>query len=412
MKKILIVAYHYPPVKISSAVQRTLKFTQYLLNHNWLSTVITINPIAAISCSDEQMGEIPKKVLVKRAFALDTAKHLSYRGRYFQWLALPDRWVTWTPFAIISALKTIIFNKPDVIFSTYPMATAHLIGLILHKLTGIPWVADFRDSMTEEDYPTDPKQRKVFRWLEAKTIKHCSKAVFTTEGAVRMYKDRYPGKPEDTWHLLPNGYDESNFINAEQRLNFYKKNSQITLIHSGVIYPSERDPVPFLKAISLLKQEKLISASKHKIILRATGHDDYILPIIKELGIDDMVFLEPAISYEDALIEMLASDGLILLQASNCNHQIPAKIYEYFRSGKPILALTDKQGDTARLLSSEQVPYIYPLDDWHKIKTGLGHFISDIESGNAMRPDKNSAKKYNREARTNKLAEILNSLTP
>lgn len=410
MKKILIIAYHYPPVKISSAVQRTLKFSKYLLDEHWQATVISINPIAAIATSKEQINEIPPEVSVKRSFALDTARHLSFKGKYFSWLALPDRWVSWVPFGVLSGLKSIIFNKPDIIFSTYPMASAHLIALILNRITNIPWVADFRDSMTETNYPPDPQQRKVFKWLESKVIKHCSKAIFTTEGSLKMYAKRYPDKPDETWQLLPNGYDEENFIKAEQLVTKTSDASSITLIHSGVIYPSERDPIPFLSAISSLKQQNLLSSIKLKIILRATAHDNYIAPIIKQLDIEDIVFLEPAISYEKALLEMLESDGLIILQASNCNHQIPAKVYEYFRAGKPILALTDPLGDTAKLLKKENQPYVYPLDNEDAIRKGIMRYIDDIINKSEYKPNPADAYKYNRKSRTQELAKIINSI--
>ena len=95
MKKILIVAYHFPPVKVSSAVQRTLKFSKYLENDDWHSIILTINPMAAIATSNEQMDEIPDKLIIKRSFALDTPRHLSFKGRYFNWMAWPDRWSSW-----------------------------------------------------------------------------------------------------------------------------------------------------------------------------------------------------------------------------------------------------------------------------------------------------------------------------
>ena len=176
MKNILMIAYHFPPVTVSSGIQRTLKFTRYLLDYGWKAQVLSVNPRAYIQVNDGQMGEIPKLVFVKRAFALDTSRHLSFKGRYLGWMALPDRWVSWCLGGSISGLLMIFKCKPKVIFSTYPIATAHLLGLILHRLTGILWVADFRDSMTEEDYPVNPRQRAMYLWIEQQAIKYCAKA--------------------------------------------------------------------------------------------------------------------------------------------------------------------------------------------------------------------------------------------
>ena len=130
--------------------------------------------------------------------------------------------------------------------------------------------------------------------------------------------------------------------------------------------------------------------------------------MINNINIQDIVFLEPAISYEDALIEMLSSDGLIILQASNCNHQIPAKVYEYFRAGKAILALTDSTGDTAKLLRKENMPYIFPLDNKNAIEKGILQFYDDIINQRDIKPKIEDALKYSRQSRAIELSTIFN----
>jgi hypothetical protein len=77
MKNILMIAYHFPPIRVSSGIQRTLKFAQYLLDHDWKAQVLTVNPRVYERVSEDQIHEIPTEVIVKRAFALDTAKHLA-----------------------------------------------------------------------------------------------------------------------------------------------------------------------------------------------------------------------------------------------------------------------------------------------------------------------------------------------
>jgi hypothetical protein len=86
-------------------------------------------------------------------------------------------------------------------------------------------------------------------------------------------------------------------------------------------------------------------------VLRATGCDDCLRGLLGQLRIDDIVMLEPRVGYREALAEMLAADGLLVLQAANCNYQVPAKLYEYLRARRPILALTDAAGDTAQTLA-------------------------------------------------------------
>jgi len=410
-----MIAYHFPPIRVSSGIQRTLKFSRYLLDYGWKAQVLTVHPQAYNQVSDGQMNEIADEVYVKRVFALDTSRHLSIKGRYLGWMALPDRWVSWCFGGVVSGLLMIRKFKPKVIWSTYPIATAHLLGLILHRLTGIPWVADFRDSMTEEDYPANPRQRVIYRWIEEKTIKYCSKAVFTTPGAIEMYAERYPKVPQSRWVLIPNGFDEENFAGAEQS-EAYKKalgnrdKDKIVLLHSGILYPEERDPSCFFKALADLREKGIIHPSKLKIVLRATGHDDLHSELIGANGLQDIVVLEPGISYEEALAEMLSVDGLLIFQASNCNHQIPAKLYEYLRAKKPIFALTDPIGDTASVLKAANVPYIVPLDNTETISNGFKQFLTDVEQGRAITVGEETIKQHSRSSRTALLAKQLNSI--
>ncbi|HET7872034.1 MAG TPA: hypothetical protein VFL42_05940, partial [Terriglobales bacterium] len=151
-KKALIVAYHFPPQMGSSGLLRTLKYCRYLPEHGWKPTVLTAHPWAYERVGQSQLQEIPSEMKVIRAFALDTRKHLSIRGRYLRHSALPDRWVTWCLAAVPAGLLEIYNGEIDVIFTTYPIASAVLIGYLLHRITGVPWVADFRDPMTDGDY--------------------------------------------------------------------------------------------------------------------------------------------------------------------------------------------------------------------------------------------------------------------
>jgi len=410
-----MVAFHFPPIRVSSGLQRSLAFTRYLPENGWHPIVLSAHPRAYNLVSDDQIQDIPKSVPVVRAFVLDTSRHLSVAGRYFDFMALPDRWVTWWVGGVWSGLKLIRKYRPKIIWTTYPIATAHLIGLTLHKLSGLPWVADFRDSMTEDHYPRNPMVRKVFLWIEKRAVRSCSRAVFTTPGAVRMYRDRYPELSYDKWLVIPNGYNEEIFSELENSLSLKGNtdnngNKPLTLIHSGIIYPSERDPSYFFSAIAELKKNNQIDKCRLKIVLRATGHDRIYQPMLDQMNITDIVHLEAGVQYRDALAEMISADGLLLLQGQNCNHQIPAKIYEYFRSRKPILALTDIEGDTAATIVQAGMEHIVPLDDKEKIKTTLLEFLGNLESNKSMSPKEEIVLQYSRQAGSKTLSVCLDSL--
>jgi len=408
MKKVLLIAYHFPPIRVSSGIQRTLSLTRYLNEHDWQPSVLSIAPRAYEKTCDDQLADVPAHIEVKQAAGWDTARHLSISGRYLRFMAMPDRWVSWLFGGVASGLAMIRKNKPDVIWSTYPIATAHLIGLALHRLTGVPWIADCRDSMTEENYPVNPAQRKIYRWIERQVIKHASRIIFTTQGTRQMYMARYPQIESSHFVVIPNGYDEEIFLAAEQEL--VKQSSEggkLTLVHSGVLYPSERDPTVFFDALSELKQEGKISADRLNIVLRATGHDNIFQPMLKERSIDDLVSLAPGVAYIEALQEMLNVDGLLLFQAANCNHQVPAKLYEYFRSAKPIFALTDKEGDTAETIYEAGIDNIVDLMNKDEIKEGLIDFIEQLKVGAARVADVDITTAYSRQTLVAEFAKVF-----
>jgi glycosyltransferase involved in cell wall biosynthesis len=405
-----MIAYHFPPVHGSSGVQRTLKFSQYLPDYGWEPVVLTVNPKAYARTDSSQLIEVPSNVVISRAFALDTARHLAIRGAYPRLLALPDRWVSWWLAAVPAGLRLMRKYRPNVIWSTYPIATAHLIGLTLHYLSGIPWLADFRDSMTEEDYPRDRATRRVYRWIERRTVASCSRAVFTAPGTARMYSERYPELPSSRWRLILNGYDEENFREAERLSELLSINrNYVLLVHSGLLYPSERNPDAFFLALKDLLNRGQISPQELNVRLRASGYTDHYQRLITELGLQHIVSLEPAIPYVGALAEMINADGLLLFQASNCNHQVPAKLYEYLRASRPILALTDPAGDTASLLGKVSSAMIAPIDSRQRIATTLLEFMGAIRNGKVSNHEIDLAQ-YSRRARTEELAQLFDEL--
>lgn len=432
MKRVLMIAFHYPPMSGSSGVQRTLKYSKYLKNEGWEPLVLTPHPRVHPNVSQDQLKDIPDCVKVVRSAGFDTAKHLSLKGAYPGFLAWPDRWASWWLSAVPTGLKLIKKYDVDMIWSTYPIATAHLIALTLNKITGVPWVADFRDPMVEADYPSDPRVNKIFRWIENHTVNKAAAVVVTTKGTARIYKERYPDIADSHWHCISNGFDEENFQLAEKQFEDQCQNldgihcenqdesplenqkiakPRLTFLHSGLLYPSERDPRPFYSALAELKKEGVINRDTIKIVLRASGHEELHGSYIKENDIADIVTLETGVPYIDALMEMLSVDGLLLFQASNCNDQIPAKLYEYLRAGKPLFAMTDDKGDTAQLLKGLGISSIAQIDSKTDIKEKLCRYIGSIRSGSIAKIDKSEIKQFSRQEQSKQLADIFNTVS-
>lgn len=410
MKRVLMVAYHFPPLAGSSGVQRTLRFVQHLPSFGWEPLVLTTHPRAYEQTGDDLLADIPKGTLVSRAFALDASRHLAIGGRYLGFTARPDRWISWKFAGIQQGMRLIRKFRPQAIWSTYPIATAHVIGSALARRSGLPWIADFRDPMAQEDYPPDPQVWRSFKAIEEDVMAHAHLSLFTAPGAVREYRARYPDAA-DRIDVLENGYDEEAFLRAEQMSSMRAplNDNGLTLLHSGIVYPDERDPTALFGALGRLVAAKALKGEPLRLRFRAAVHEDLLRRLAAQHRVSELVELLPALPYEEALAEMLCADGLLVLQAANCNDQIPAKIYEYLRAKRPIVALTECCGDTGRLLAKAGVDAIAPLHDVDAIADLLKGFLTAPSHGTLPRPE--AVADASRLDRTRQLADLLNSFT-
>lgn len=409
----LLVAFHFPPVRGSSGVQRTLRFAQHLPAFGWRPVVLTVVPEAYETVGHATGNEIPATLEVHRAHGFDAARHLSWAGRYPRMLAMPDRWATWQYWAVRKALQIARRLRVDAVWSTFPIATAHLIGLKVARRSGLPWVAEFRDPMWQGDYPPDRRVNAMWKRMEGEIFGRASRVVVTTPGAADEYACRFPDYPRERIELISNGFDEETFQRAVVSLSDARSGGSdepVTLLHSGIVYRSERDPTQLFAAIARMKAQGRLSASRFQLVLRASGDDAGFARDVAQLGIDDIVRLEPLVDYLQALQEMLTVDGLLLLQASNCNAQVPAKLYEYLRAGRPIVALTDPIGDTARTLDSAGTGILARLDSVDEIESALLQFIDEARAGTWRRPSSETIASYSRRSQAGQLAGLLDSI--
>jgi hypothetical protein len=213
---------------------------------------------------------------------------------------------------------------------------------------------------------------------------------------------------------IPNGYDEDSFREAE-RLPATRSGSdpaRIHLVHSGLLDPVDRNPYPFFRALARLKRDGTISARDLRVTLRATANDGPYRATLEELALADIVELAPPLPYVQALREMLDAHGLLVFQAANCNHQTPAKLYEYLRAGRPILAVTDPAGDTAGTLLAARCPaeHIAVIDDEQSICERLSAFIGVLRQGRAPLPDSERVQQWSRKGQACALAQTLDRL--
>jgi glycosyltransferase involved in cell wall biosynthesis len=406
--RVLMVAYHFPPLAGSSGIQRTLRFVQQLPAFGWQPLVLSANPRAYERVADDLMADIPSQTVVRRALALDTARHLALKGRYVGAWARPDRWRTWQFDGVRQGMQMIRRYKPDALWSTFPIATAHVIGAELQRRSGLPWVADFRDPMAQDGYPSDPRTWAAYRQIEQAALAQARWSVFTTAGAARTYRERYPQWAQRVV-VLENGYDEDSFAEAErsdpapQPLH----PGAITLLHSGIVYPEERDPSALFEALQRLAAQGRIDPQRLRLRFRAAVHDQLLHDLAARYGVSDFIECVPPVPYRDALLEMRRADGLMVLQSAGCNEQVPAKLYEYLRAGRPVLCLSDPAGDTAGVLRQAGLPDIAPLSDAAAIAAALARFVDAVAQGRAALPGPAAVMRASRAERSRELAALL-----
>ena len=411
---VMLIPFHFPPIQGSTGSLRSRAFAKWLPDFGWRVTVLTANERAYPAIAPENRAMIPESTTVERAFALDTQRHLSLRGRYPRWFALPDRWVTWIIGGVIRGWRVCRRDRPDVLYSTYPIPSSHVIAFLLHRITGVPWVAEFRDPMTEEGYPENRTERKVRLWIESKVCQYAKRIVVVTPSARAMYIDK-AGRGDDFVVEIANGYDPAKDAgDAEAEADRLPENTaqhdKTVVLHSGLLYQGERNPEPLLEALADVAKEKPALVDGVQFVFRGAGNEAGYRDAAERLGVAHVARFEPLIPYAEAKREAAAADALMVLQGSVCNRQIPAKLYECAASGLPILCIADPQGDTARVAREIGIAGGARLEHAAEIKPLLTAFLEDLRAGRAHGVDPALAEGMSRRARTRELAACLDEV--
>jgi glycosyltransferase involved in cell wall biosynthesis len=213
--------------------------------------------------------------------------------------------------------------------------------------------------------------------------------------------------------VITNGYEESTFRDAESIAPAPAPKGRRVLLHSGTIYATpDRDPTALFQALHALKVQGAVSAESFELRLRNPSSEEYFHELAAQTGVGDLVTVLPPLPYREALAEMITASGLLLLQGMTSNPAVPAKLYEYLRAGRPIVALVHANGETAHALRAAGIGVRASLSDVDSIVQLLLRWIRDPDFYAAATSDPASVARYSREALTSTLAALLDEVAP
>jgi glycosyltransferase involved in cell wall biosynthesis len=425
MKKVLVLVYYWPPSG-GAGVQRWLKFVKYLPENGWMPTVITTEHGDYPAVDHSLDADLPEGITIIRTKtpsinkilskinpnlkmpygSLDREKGSSLITKILYWcrinLIIPDMRVIWNRYAFKAAKMLLKREGFDLIVTSGPPHSTHLVGLKLKKKQKLPWLADFRDPWVDIDY-----MEKVNRLnLSRKIDKHLqSKVVNRADVFLSINKDiiKKTGKAEKSV-LLPNGYDPDDFSG----LDIQTTKEKFLISYFGALTP-ERDPSPILNALELIN--KRIEISKISIEFWGTVSRSLKGKLSKrdKYNIVSFCGYNP---HENVVVRMKSSALLLLIinNVPNNSGIVTGKIYEYLGSGTPILAIGPSEGEAADILSKTKSGSCF---DYHDLD-GIADYIEDCfkkwEQNKEMRMSSDT-EEYDKRSQTKRLAELMNRIT-
>jgi glycosyltransferase involved in cell wall biosynthesis len=403
-KTILMVAFEFPPSN-GASVPRIESFYRYLKQWGWKVIVLTAKPHAYTNKDVEYIDKHDD--LIYRTTALDVQRHFTFKGKYLEIMATPDSWgLTWIPSAVRKGKQLISEYKPDIIWSSSPIPSTHFIANKLSTKFTIPWLADYRDPFHYMNGSAGKWLDKFHQRIDKSTLAKASHLTFATNAVRDLYAETYKELINQKITVIENGYDEANFekLNQLENVSTPFNSAKFTLYYSGVLYPNGRDPIPLFKALSELKHQQQITNENFELIFQGAGDGFEFVSLFKQLAIDDLITFVKPVSFIQAIYNMTQANALLLIQDSRFNRQIPGKVYEYLRTGKPLLVKADPIGETAKLVSKfEGVSLGYEEQSMHS------HLLN-ITKRDSLSSFRRQLAFYNRENKAKILQKLLISI--
>lgn len=390
-KKVLFITYYWPPAG-GAPMMRVIKLYQYLPKFGYEPIILTTasgdypfydesllalirpeTPVYRISGLSlhkvfKKLSPRSKKDFIPYGFTDEGKRGFMERlSRWVKYNMIPDTRFPWYLGTVRKAIEIARKHQVDLIFSSSPPQTNHMIAARVARKLNIPWVGDFRDPWTDVfwlQYPRSIRWRWIHRidqWLEKRTINRMSAITTVSPTLVKLLSQ----KTHRPVYEIPNGFDHIYFEQIQRQPSEY-----FTILYAGSM-SKEQSPENFFKAISSLLEETETFSKSFR--LKFLGNFPLFLhQLIEQHGLSTFVEFHPYVAYEKSLQEMVNADVLLLIVPQTPDNKgiLTSKLFEYMGARRPIIAIGPPDGDAAKVLQ----------------KTGSGKMI-DYEDITSMKEE-------------------------
>jgi glycosyltransferase involved in cell wall biosynthesis len=414
--KVLLVTMYFPPAG-GGGVQRPLKFATHLPAHGVETHVLAPHdpkwfhsdpdlapPTQAWIHRARYLGPRARK-LADDLHGRQGLDRLSRQARSLSRRVLvPDENVSWNLTAIPAAVRIVRAHGIDVVLTTSPPNSVHLVGAAAKRITGARWVADLRDSIA-----THPHRRVESAAVRAKEKVSASVARLVARQAdvIVAASDAIADEartldPKGPVATILNGADFDDFAGLE-----YRRGDRFRITHTGSFF-GKRDPRPFLTALA--------ESGLEDVVARFVG--DFRVSDrewAESLGLGGRLELHPYVPRREALTLQRDSDALLLLipeAGGRGKGVLSGKVFEYVAAERPILAAVPPEGAAAELIRNTGAGVVAAPDDVPALTAALSEFharwAAGALDGTPLSPD--DRERLGRGARVEELAEVLREL--
>lgn len=419
--KVLIITYYWPPSG-GSGVQRWLKFVKYLRNFNVEPVVYTVDNAKYESIDETLENQVPISVeIIKKSikepnnffsyFARKSKKtsagfldaNPSLIGKLMQYIRanffIPDARKFWVKPSVQFLSKYLSKNKIDLIITTGPPHSLHLIGLKLKQLFAIKWIADFRDPWTDIDYfhqlPLTNKSIQKHQCLESEVVSSADCVLVVG----KTMKEKYL-KFNKNIEVITNGYDDFE-DNTKVELD-----SKFSLVHIGMMN-ADRNPIILWKVLSELMNENKEFAEDLQIkFVGKLAHE--VFESIKNHNLNSTIEFISYLPHNEVVSFQQSAQVLLLAvnKVPNASGIITGKVFEYLQAKRPILAIAPVRGELAEIIDETNAGKVVDFEDEATLKMNIVEMYKAYKNQKLI-VNSSRTEKYHRKNLTRQLADII-----